>query len=182
MYQPSELRVILNLFPECPRVTKSPSIDAIVCEYLQQHDVNIKPVSSDVQPNRVTNAAMGAIGGGAVLAANTHLTVQQKSVALQEWTTWKQWALSQPDFKDFKSSMLEKSKTEKEMQDKWIEENQERIKAALVKRQADIHKENMFTMKLFAGVVAFIFVAAGIDSIVDRFRQPSIVPQSEQRR
>ena len=168
----SDIAQILQLFPECPRVEQQPSIDAIVSEYLRQHDVNIKPVSSDLQPSRLTNAAMAAMGAG-YAAANTHLTVQKNSAALQEWTTWKQWALSQPDFKDFKRTMLEKASIAQEKQDKWIEDNKHKIQVAIIKRRAVIERDNRLASRIVTIGIISVVALSGLTSLVDQYRTPN---------
>ena len=180
-----DLALILKLFPECPRVEQQPSIDSIICEYLRQHDVEVKPVSSNVQPSAITNAAMGAMGAD-VLAANTHLTVQQRSVALQEWTSWKQWALSQPDFKDFKRKALEKSEAAQKRQDKWLLANQARIQVKVesyrLEEREEKLKDQQFAMTILAGGVALIFVISGAILVVDTLSPPPSTPTTTKSR
>ena len=180
MYSHLEIAQILRLFPECPRVEPLPSPDEIVCYYLRQHDVNIKPVSSDVQPSRLTNATMGAMGAD-YLAVNTHLTAQKKSSALQEWTSWKQWALSQPDFKHFKRSIHNKFNTAKSSQDRWLSENQASISARLEEEKVEIQKEQRFAMKILSGVVCLILLIAGLEKIVSQFNPPSSLPTTTEQ-
>jgi hypothetical protein len=74
----TDRQLIEELFPKsCPKVEPPPSLDQIVCDYLYQHDVKITPVSSDVQPSRLTNAAMGAFGAEYAAASEEQETKEE---------------------------------------------------------------------------------------------------------
>ena len=172
----SDLALIRRLFPDTfPKVEPLPSTDEIVCEYLRQHDVNVRPVSSNTGPSRVTNAAMGAMGAG-YMAVNTHLTVQKKAAALQEWTSWKQWALSQPDFKDFKNRIIENYNNGVEHQDYWIAQNRAEVEQALAEHQDKESKLRRSAFKYLAIGICGWAVVLGLTKAVEQFRQPSPVP------
>ena len=176
-----DLPLILELFPDCPRVQRPPSIDEVVCEYLRKHEVNITPISSDLQPSRLTNAAMGAMGAG-YLAANTHLTVQERSAKLQEWTSWKQWALSQPVFQDFKKNLLEQSNTSQQRQDEWLLKNQAKIQVATAEQRLKEKQDQLFQLRIFAIIVGGLFALGGVIAIHDLINKPSSPPTSTQQK
>ena len=181
MTENSDLALILKLFPECPRVEQLPAIDVVVCEYLRRRDVNITPVSSDLQPSRMTNAVMGAMGAG-YLAANTHLTVQQRSAKLQEWTSWKQWAMSQPDFHDFKMHVLEKFNTAQERQDQWLMANQSEIEMALSEHRVKIEKKRASTRKIVLALFGLLIALNLLMGLLNVSRNTSPSPNSTQQK
>lgn len=82
-----------------------PSIDSMVVDFLRHHDVFAKPVSSNINASPAMNAIMGAVGGPMAVGANQALTAQSKGAALQEWTSWKQWTLSHPDWPEFRAEI-----------------------------------------------------------------------------
>ena len=45
---------------------------------------------------------------------NASLTGQQKSVAIQEWTSWKQWALGHPDWLKYKDERTKEIENQNE--------------------------------------------------------------------
>ena len=100
-YSDREKEAIFEAFPNLRPATVE--IDQLVVEFLKQHDVHLAPVNTkNVSSNRLTNAAMGAISPEAVYM-NADITQQQKIAAAQEWTSWKQWALSHRNWSNFKS-------------------------------------------------------------------------------
>ena len=96
----SELELIFKKRPDLK--TLDISIDWIIVDFLKLHNVDIVPATSNIQPSKLTNAVMGLAGGPAATFMNASLTGQQKSVAIQEWTSWKQWALGHPDWLKYK--------------------------------------------------------------------------------
>lgn len=173
-----DLALVQRLFSDCPRVEKLPSIDAIVCEFLRIHDVHVQPVSSNTSPSRATNAMMGAISPVA-LAANTAITQQQKGAALQEWTTWKQWALSHADFPAFKERIKERANQSAIRQDDWLLANKDRIRKAVVAHHEKMQKEQQTLQRFiiaFIGIVSLLLVGAGLVSEYSpKTLQPAVV-------
>lgn len=94
-------RELVREFPDLD-VGKMPCIDEIVVEFLKLHDVYARPVESATSASPGTNALLGAVGGPIAVGMNQALTSQVKGAALQEWTSWKQWALSHADWSAFK--------------------------------------------------------------------------------
>ncbi len=95
--------------PSAPTPPASkPTYDEIIAAYLHQvHSVNITPVSTSTGPSRATNALMGLAGGPLATGINAALTHQTKGAALQEWTTWKIFAIQKPDFQDFMKNHIQ---------------------------------------------------------------------------
>lgn len=81
-------------------------IDWIIVDFLKLHDVDIVPATSNIGPSKLTNAFMGLAGGPAATFMNASITGQQKSAAIQEWTSWKQWALGHPDWVGYKDERI----------------------------------------------------------------------------
>ena len=90
------------------------SIDWIIVDFLKLHNVDILPATSNIQPSKLTNAVMGLAGGPAATFMNASLTGQQKSVAIQEWTSWKQWALGHPDWLKYKDERTKEIENQNE--------------------------------------------------------------------
>lgn len=101
----SDTRLWSLLLQRYPELQYEPvaTVDEMVIEFLRQHDVFVKPVSSKVSASSGMNAAMGAIGGPIAVGINQALTAQAKGLALQEWTSWKQWALGHADWPGFRA-------------------------------------------------------------------------------
>lgn len=157
-------------FPdECPKVESCPSLDDIISEYLKQHDVFIEPVSSNTQPTRATNALMGAVGGPMAAGMNQGLTTQAKSAALQEWTSWKQWALGQADFAAFKRQIINEHAVQAALVTQWVEENADRIELKRNQKNKILEQEQQFAKKALGGIFVALILIASIPAVSNVF-------------
>ena len=88
-----------------------PSIDEIVCNFLETFDVFVKPstlAKRDPLGDAITGGVSGAINPYAI-AVDQGLKSQnrmERNQKVTEWIQWKQWALSHPEFLDFKQNIL----------------------------------------------------------------------------
>ncbi len=174
-FSQADLKIIGKMHPEA-WVEPMPSIDEIVIEFLRLHEINVKPVSSNTSPSRMTNAAMGAMGPG-YLAVNTHLTQQAKAAALQEWISWKQWALSHKDFLVFKEEIRQRYFERKRKSDAFIASNREQLKIELEKFRNTQKIEQRKVLLIIASVVFGVAAVNAIASIADSFKTPDPRPQ-----
>ena len=90
------------------RLEPKPTLDEIICTFLEKFEVYLKPFTTKTK-NIAGSAAAGAITGmyGADVGGGVFLIQGQKNqTAIQEWTKWKQWALSHPDFLDYKQEIF----------------------------------------------------------------------------
>ena len=105
-YQGPCKKEVENHFPELV-IQALPPIDDLVILFLAEHDVHVTPPGGR---NVAGDAFRGAITGamGAEVAGLMHIEKNQRATALlQEWTSWKQWALGHSDWKAFKQSRTE---------------------------------------------------------------------------
>ena len=88
-----------------------PTLDEIICAFLETFDVFVKPstlAKRDPLGDAVTGGVLGAINPYAI-AVDQGLKSQnrmEKNQKVTEWIQWKQWALSHPEFLDFKQNIL----------------------------------------------------------------------------
>ena len=90
------------------RLEPKPTLDEIICAFLEKFEVCVKPITTKTR-NIAGSAAAGAIAAtyGADVGGDAFIIQGQKrQTAIQEWTKWKQWALSHPDFLDYKQEIL----------------------------------------------------------------------------
>jgi len=102
-WKQSELNRIYRDHPELkPLPVKN--LDIVVIEFLKLHEVEVMPPKNSRAGGAIAGAITGAfgpdVGGDAFLIQG-----QNKQTKLQEWTSWKQWALSHKDFPEFKKKL-----------------------------------------------------------------------------
>ena len=91
-----------------------PNIDEVVVAFLRKYEVFVHPPKNT---NRRDGAIAGAITGmaGADVGGDAFLiSGQNKQTKLQEWTSWKQWALDHKEFEAFRKENIEKPKAHNE--------------------------------------------------------------------
>lgn len=142
-------------------------LDDVVCLYLEErHHVKTTPVSSCTGPSRGTNALMGAVGGPLAMGMNAALTNQQKSTQLQEWLTWKTFALQQPDFPAYKQTFMDEHQQALERYETACFEYEIYSRSPEGKAEAlKIQKEEAFA-KTISITTLFAFLFAGVFGMV----------------
>jgi len=80
----------------------APTLDQLVCYFLRQHDIDIKPASFK-QGGKAATVVIASTGNPFLISQYGILTGQKAAVAVQEWTSWKQWAMAHDDWKFFLS-------------------------------------------------------------------------------
>ena len=105
-WTPWELGEIRKERPELT-LKPVPPIDWVVVQFLKEHDVDARPVSfGDRSAGEMAMSGLMGAMGTFEIAAYQGLKGQEKAVKAQEWTSWKQWALSHDDWAAFKESHM----------------------------------------------------------------------------
>tara|TARA_B100000886_G_C20299346_1_gene438995 strand:- start:40 stop:615 length:576 start_codon:yes stop_codon:yes gene_type:complete len=166
------------------RLEPKPTLDEIICAFLETFEVYVKPITTRTR-NIAGSAVSGAITGmaGADVGGDAYLIQgQNKQTAIQEWTKWKQWALSHPDFLDYKQEILFKYEDRAYEVNELIKTPEMKEKIAECKKQ--FHKEKkeekklvFIALSLLLGIplaVALVFSSiASIGNIINEFQNKS---------
>jgi len=179
LFTPDELQVLMRKYSDQLFVPPLPSVDEMVAEFCRQHDVDVTPAGSRLGPSPISNAVMGAFGPGYV-AVNTHLTQQQKAAALQEWTSWKQWTLSHPDYPAFKKLVAERRQRRKDEVDTFIRDNHEFLREELVDMQEHDRLEKRNATIPLIIVLPLVAAVAGAYLWISHTNKPADSPLNDQ--
>ena len=166
------------------RLEPKPTLDEIICAFLETFEVYVKPITTRTR-NIAGSAVSGAITGmaGADVGGDAYLIQgQNKQTAIQEWTKWKQWALSHPDFLDYKQEILFKYE-DRAYEVKELLKNPE-TKERIAEYKKQFHKEKkeekklvFIALSLLLGIplaVALVFSSiASIGNIINEFQNKS---------
>ena len=104
-YSPSELNFILDKYPKYRKKNQLSLNDAIVA-FLKKYEVYVTPPKSN---NALDGAITGAVTGMAGADVGGDMAMiqgQSKQTKLQEWTSWKQWALDHKEFPKFQTEFF----------------------------------------------------------------------------
>ena len=80
-----------------------PTLDSVVVEFLKKYEVYVDPPQNRNAAEGAITGAVTGLAGADVGGDMAIIQGQNKQTKLQEWTTWKQWALDHKDFEDRKS-------------------------------------------------------------------------------
>jgi hypothetical protein len=140
-----------------------PNTDQLVILFLKEYDVDAMPPAGTASGDALSGAFFGAMGTAASFAGS-HLRQQEKIAAMQEWTSWKQWAIGHADWPAFK----EKIKKDYEANQALIHDalNSRSFKAEYDEYKVRRKKDNERTNKIVVlGIVLFTIASAIIIAV-----------------
>tara|TARA_B100001057_G_scaffold41593_1_gene37265 strand:- start:137 stop:709 length:573 start_codon:yes stop_codon:yes gene_type:complete len=144
-----------------------PSLDSVIVQFVRKYEVFVEPPNKrDVLGGAITGAVTG-MAGADVGGDMAMIQGQNKQTKIQQWTTWKQWAL---DHKDFESIRIEKienpksnnSKILEKLQDPTVQKDLEPIMDQYKKFKAAELKETKTYRTIFVSILAIFIVIAVI--------------------
>ena len=163
-WKQSELK---RIYSDHPEFKKAPivGLDEIVVEFLKLHDVNVLP------PKKKSGIKEGAIAGalgvlaGPDLAGDAFIIEGQKEqTKKQDWTSWKQWALSHKDFPEFKNKINGEAEVKnKEIDDKLTDPDFVEKWEAYFKKTRDqefVRKQKANLSRVYFFIVIFAIIAS----------------------
>ena len=166
------------------RLEPKPTLDEIICAFLETFEVYVKPITTRTR-NIAGSAVSGAITGmaGADVGGDAYLIQgQNKQTAIQEWTKWKQWALSHPDFLDYKQEILFKYEDRAYEVNELIKTPEMKERIAECKKQFYEEKEEEKKLQIKAfkiilgvilGMTIFGYGVTFVGNIINEFQNKS---------
>ena len=172
--QPRYYAVIRREIPELI-ISRPLSLDELVVLFLAEHEVKVMPVDADISPSRLTTGLISGAIGADWAVANAHLTHQKKAAALQEWTSWKQWAMGHADFSAFKQKHREQHEQALSLQQKtWsMPETHQRLSELLTAVDKATKDERKTAMQLSFVMLVVVVISAGLLAMADRSNRPA---------
>ena len=104
-YSKSQLNLIYDKKPELIKKPEPTLNDAIVA-FLKKYEVFVSPPKSNRAIDGAITGAVTGMAGADVGGDMAMIQGQNKQTKLQEWTSWKQWALDHKDFPKFQTDFF----------------------------------------------------------------------------
>ena len=164
-----------RIYKDNPELQKVPivGLDEIVVEFLKLHDVNVSPPKKKSGLKEGAKAAaIGAVAGLDFAGDAIIIEGQKDQTIKQEWTSWKQWALSHKDFPEFKTKFNSEAEAKNRKIDKaladpiFIEKWETYFKKA---REEEFVKNKKATKKRAIGLIALL---AFLGTVIGVTRSP----------
>ena len=151
-----------------------PSLDGVVVEFLKKYEVYVQPPQNR---NVAEGALTGAITGMAGADVGGDMAIiqgQNKQTKLQEWTTWKQWALDHKDFEAYRTEKIDmpkahNSKILESLKDPKVQKELEPLMKEFSEAQKKEEEQTFNTISLFFGVLLIIGVVAVVAPIFEDY-------------
>ena len=87
------------------------SLDGVVVEFLKKYEVYVEPPQNRNAAEGAITGAVTGLAGADVGGDMAIIQGQNKQTKLQQWTTWKQWALDHKDFESFRAEKIDMAKS-----------------------------------------------------------------------
>tara|TARA_S200000501_G_scaffold327608_1_gene326970 strand:+ start:59 stop:664 length:606 start_codon:yes stop_codon:yes gene_type:complete len=151
-----------------------PSLDGVVVEFLKKYEVYVQPPKNrNVAQGAITGAVTG-LAGADVGGDMAIIQGQNKQTKLQEWTTWKQWALDHKDFEAYRVVKIDipkshNSKILESLKDPKVQKELEPLMKEFSEAQKKEEKETLNAIFLFFGVLLLVTGVAVLAPIFEDY-------------
>ena len=100
---------------------------------------------------------------------------QNKQTKIQEWTSWKQWALDHKDFEAFKAERIDEPKAHnlkvlEKLKDPKVQKELEPLMEKFVKREAIYFNQLLIFLAVTLGIFLGFKLIGGIDNYLENKR------------
>jgi hypothetical protein len=140
-----------NNFAPIPQL----SLDSIIVLFLKKYEVYVTPPQSsgvDLSDRLLFSVV------GPVAMMNTGLKNQIRSSEKSEWISWKQWALSHPEFNDFKCNAISNVDIYNSRLQKYLQSDEGIDVIASIKRDRRRKERNQILCFMFILVSVYILM------------------------
>ena len=151
-----------------------PSLDSVIVEFLKKYEVYVQPPKNrNVAEGALTGAITG-MAGADVGGDMAMIQGQNKQTKIQEWTSWKQWALDHKDFEAYRTEKIDmpnahNSKILESLKDPKVQKELEPLMKEFSEAQKKEEEQTFNTISLFFGVLLIIGVVAVVAPIFEDY-------------
>ncbi len=171
-YTQDQIKFIQKKKPEF-NLKPVPSLDGVVVEFLKKYEVYVQPPQNrNVAEGAITGAVTG-LAGADVGGDMAIIQGQNKQTKLQQWTSWKQWALDHKDFEAFRAEKIDipkahNSKILESFKDPKVQKELNPLIKEFINAQKEEDEKTRQAAFLFVGVLILVTgVAYSIPFIED---------------
>ena len=104
-YSERQLDLILDKYPKFIK-KRTPTLNDAIVAFLKKYEVYVTPPKGNRAIDGAITGAVTGLAGADVGGDMAMIQGQSKQTKLQEWTSWKQWALDHKDFPKFQTDFF----------------------------------------------------------------------------
>ena len=177
-YSKSQLNLIYDKKPELIKKPEPTLNDAIVA-FLKKYEVYVTPPKSNRAIDGAITGAVTGMAGADVGGDMAMIQGQSKQTKLQEWTSWKQWALDHKEFPKFQTDFFNEvdkynKNIDKQLEDPEVQKELDKLFSGEAKRLRYSRILYLSTIAVLIGVMVSIVT---IDSYKNEQNQSSYISQ-----
>ena len=167
-YSKSQLNLIYDKKPELIKKPEPTLNDAIVA-FLKKYEVFVTPPKSNRAIDGAITGAVTGMAGADVGGDMAMIQGQNKQTKLQEWTSWKQWALDHKDFPKFQTDFFNEVDIYNKNIDRKLEDPE--VQKELDKLFTEDAKMKRIANIIFAGLIFFFVGGLVFVSTFESFKK-----------
>ena len=104
-YSERQLDLILDKYPKFIK-KRTPTLNDAIVAFLKKYEVYVTPPKGNKAIDGAITGAVTGLAGADVGGDMAMIQGQSKQTKLQEWTSWKQWALDHKEFPKFQTDFF----------------------------------------------------------------------------
>ena len=104
-YSERQLDLILDKYPKFIK-KRTPTLNDSIVAFLKKYEVYVTPPKGNRAMDGAITGAVTGLAGADVGGDMAMIQGQSKQTKLQEWTSWKQWALDHKEFPKFQTDFF----------------------------------------------------------------------------
>ena len=104
-YSERQLDLILDKYPKFIK-KRTPTLNDAIVAFLKKYEVYVTPPKGNRAIDGAITGAVTGLAGADVGGDMAMIQGQSKQTKLQEWTSWKQWALDHKEFPKFQTDFF----------------------------------------------------------------------------
>ena len=138
-----------------------PSLDSVVVEFLKKYEVYVTPPKGNRAIDGAITGAVTGLAGADVGGDMAMIQGQNKQTKLQEWTSWKQWALDHKEFPKFQTDFFNEvdeynKNIDKKLEDPEVQKELDKLLTADAKRASFANTFGLIFVLFLLGGIVFI--------------------------
>ena len=159
-YTNSQLNIIYDKRPDLIQKPEPTLNDAIVA-FLKKYEVYVNPPKGNSAIDGAITGAVTGMAGADVGGDMAMIQGQNKQTKLQEWTSWKQWALDHKDFPKFQTDFFNEvdeynKNIDKKLEDPEVQKEIDKLFTEDAKRASFANTFGLIFVLFLLGGIVFI--------------------------
>ena len=159
-YSESELNLILDKYPKFIK-KRNPTLNDAIVAFLKKYEVYVTPPKGNRAIDGAITGAVTGMAGADVGGDMAIIQGQNKQTKLQEWTSWKQWALDHKDFPKFQTDFFNEvdeynKNIDKKLEDPEVQKELDKLLTADAKRAGFANTFGLIFVLFLLGGIVFI--------------------------